>query len=48
MLVITRWNDRSEGEAVLSNYVRDPKVARATELLGQAPNGFLGEAIGTS
>ena len=43
VLVITRWNTRSEGEAVLNSYIHDPKVARATELLGHAPNGFLGE-----
>ena len=48
VLVITRWNTRSEGEAVLSNYVDDPKVARATQLLGQAPNGFLGDITGRS
>ena len=43
VLVVTRWDTRSEGEAVLSSYVRDPKVARATELLGHPPQGFLGE-----
>ena len=43
VLVITRWNEKSEGQAVLSTYIHDPKVARATELLGHAPNGFLGE-----
>lgn len=48
VLVITRWNARSEGEAVLSSYVHDPKVARATELLGHAPDGFLGEITGRS
>ena len=48
VLVITRWNTRSEGESVLSTYILDPKVARATELLGHAPNGFLGELAGDS
>ncbi len=43
VVVITRWNDRSDGEAVLGTYINDPKVARATELLGHAPQGFLGE-----
>ncbi len=43
VLVITYWGARSEGEAVLGSYVHDPKVARATELLGHAPTGFLGE-----
>lgn len=42
VVVITRWGLRSEAEAVLSSYVHDPKVARATELLGAAPVGFLG------
>jgi len=43
VLVITRWNTQAEGQAVLASYIHDPKVARATELLGHAPQGFLGE-----
>ena len=42
MVVITSWQEQSQGEAVLQDYIHDPKVARATELLGAAPVGFLG------
>ena len=43
VVVITSWGARSDGEGVLSTYLHDPKVARATELLGHAPQGFLGD-----
>ena len=43
VIVLTRWNTQGEGETVLSSYIHDPKVARATELLQHAPRGFLGE-----
>jgi quinol monooxygenase YgiN len=43
VVIVTRWDTRSEGEAVLGSYHRDPKITRVTELLGQVPTGFLGE-----
>ena len=46
VVIVTHWNTRSEGEAVLGSYHRDPKIARVTELLGQVPTGFLGELSG--
>ena len=42
VVVITYWREQSQGEAVLREYIHDPKVDRATELLGAAPEGFLG------
>ncbi len=42
--VITFWHEQSEGEAVLSRYINDPKIERATALIGAAPTGFLGLA----
>jgi hypothetical protein len=45
-LSVTRWNARSDGEAVLATYFQDPKIARVTELLGQVPTGFLGDRDG--
>ena len=48
VVVVTRWTTRSDGEAVLSGYIHDPKVAHATELLGHAPDGFLGELASNS
>ena len=42
VVVITHWREQSQGEAVLRDYIHDPKVGRATELLGAAPVGFLG------
>jgi quinol monooxygenase YgiN len=43
VVIVTRWNARGEGEAVLAAYPRDPKIARVAELLGRAPTGFLGD-----
>jgi len=43
VVVVSRWDTRTDGEAVLGSYHRDPKVARVTELLGHDPEGFLGE-----
>lgn len=40
--VITHWQERSQGESVLQDYVNDAKVARAAELIRAAPAGFLG------
>ncbi len=42
--VVTFWNEQSQGEAVLSEYINDDKIKRATELAGAAPTGFLGLA----
>lgn len=42
VIVMTRWSQQSEGEATLGRYMHDPKVARASELMGDAPSGFLG------
>ncbi|WP_261575893.1 putative quinol monooxygenase [Frankia gtarii] len=43
VVIVTRWNTRGDGEAVLGSYFRDPKITRVTELLGHVPTGFLGE-----
>ena len=48
VVVVTHWDTRSNGEAVLASYFGDPKVTRVAELLGQAPNGFLGEVADKS
>ena len=48
VIVVTRWNTLSEGETVLGDYIHDPKVTRATELLQHAPEGFLGEVVNHS
>lgn len=42
VVVLTRWGAQADGEAVLSKYIHDPKIGRATELAGAAPRGFLG------
>lgn len=42
IVVITHWQEQAQGEAVLQDYMHDAKVARATELAGASPNGFLG------
>ena len=43
VVVITQWHEQTQGEAVLSEYNNDARVALATELAGAAPGGFLGE-----
>ncbi len=43
VLVITHWVDQDHATAVLSHYANDPKVRKATELIGQQPDGFVGE-----
>lgn len=45
VVVMTRWSQQSEGEAVLGEYMHDAKVARATELIGGSPSGFLGTVL---
>lgn len=45
VVVMTRWSQQSEGEAVLGKYVHNAKVAHAAELLGDAPSGFLGAVL---
>ena len=40
--VITYWAEQSQGDAVLRTYSNDPKIQRATDLLGSEPAGFLG------
>ncbi len=42
VLVVTRWSQRAEAEAVLSTYLLDPKVEQASTLIGSPPAGFLG------
>lgn len=42
--VITFWNEQAQGEAVLSRYINDAKIEKATTLIGAAPTGFLGLA----
>lgn len=42
VVVITRWGGQDQGEAVLNEYIHDPKIDRATALAGAAPSGFLG------
>ena len=40
--VITYWAEQSQGDEVLRTYINDPKIQRATELIGSEPVGFLG------
>lgn len=44
--VTTRWDSSKSAEKVLlSAYLQDTKVQRATELIGSAPTGFVGELL---
>lgn len=43
--VTTRWDSSESANKVLSAYVQDSKVQRATELIGSPPTGFVGEVL---
>lgn len=43
--VTTRWDSSDSAEKVLSAYVQDSKVQRATKLIGSAPTGFVGKLL---
>ena len=44
--VITQWHEQAQGEAVLKEYLNDPKIDQATKLAGgKAPAGFLGDVM---
>lgn len=43
--VTTRWDSSDSASKVLSAYIQDSKVQRATELIGSAPTGFVGELL---
>lgn len=43
--VATRWDSSDSARKVLSAYVQDSKAQRATELIGSAPTGFVGELL---
>lgn len=43
--VTTRWDSSDSAHEVLSAYVQDSKVQRATELIGSPPTGFIGELL---
>lgn len=43
VMVNTLWSSRQQAESVLSVYNNDPKIKRATELLGAPPTGFVGD-----
>lgn len=43
VMVNTQWASQAEANVVLTAYQHDPKIARATELLGAAPTGFVGD-----
>ena len=44
--VTTRWDSSESTEKMLlSAYLQDTKAQRATELIGSAPTGFVGELL---
>ena len=43
--VTTRWDSSDSAQKVLTAYLQDSKVERATELIGSAPTGFVGELL---
>ena len=45
LLVNTHWNSQAQSEAVLTSYINDPKIKRATELLSGPPTGFTGSVL---
>lgn len=43
LMVNTQWESQAAADAVLTPYQHDAKIKRATELLGAAPSGFVGD-----
>lgn len=43
--VTTRWDSNDSAQKVLTAYLQDTKIKRATELIGSAPTGFVGELL---
>ena len=44
-MVNTHWSSTEKANAVLSKYKDDPKIKRATELMGSPSPGFIGEVL---
>lgn len=42
VMVTTRWGEKAQADAVLSEYIKDDKIKHATDLMGHAPTGFVG------
>ena len=43
VMVNTQWASEEAANAVLTPYQHDAKIKRATELIGSAPSGFVGD-----
>lgn len=43
VMVNTQWASQDAANAVLTPYQHDAKIKRATELIGSAPTGFIGD-----
>ena len=43
LMVCTQWTSQEAANAVLTPYQHDAKIKRATELIGSAPTGFVGD-----
>ena len=48
VMVNTHWSSREKANAVLTKYLHDPKIERATELLSGPPTGFVGDVLAHS
>ena len=45
LMVSTHWRDQAASDAVLPVYQHDPKIKRATQLIGTAPIGFVADVV---
>ena len=45
LMVNTLWESEEASVAVLSKYVKDEKISRATKLIGSEPTGFTGNVL---
>lgn len=46
LLIVTRWASQDQANAVLAEYVSNPRVTEATDLHGGPPaQGFVGEIV---
>ena len=43
--IVTRWGSREQADAVLAEYIKNPKIQQITELHSGPPSSFVGEVI---
>ena len=43
--IVTHWRSSAEADAVLAEYIKNPKIQQVTELNARPPSSFVGEVL---